>query len=75
VKGQTTFGACATLLKSTQHRRALRRKDRRFFRTGSSGEIWQRRLEKLKNGRWFGRFFGCFAVTDSFFCFSRDASR
>jgi hypothetical protein len=26
-------------------------------RIGSSGESWQHRLEKLKNGRWFGRFF------------------
>jgi hypothetical protein len=26
-------------------------------RTGSNGESWQRRLEKFKNGRWFGRFF------------------
>jgi hypothetical protein len=26
-------------------------------RIGSSAESWQRRLEKLKNGRWFGRFF------------------
>jgi hypothetical protein len=26
-------------------------------RIGGSAESWQRRMEKLKNGRWFGRFF------------------
>jgi hypothetical protein len=26
-------------------------------RIGSGAESWQRRLERLKNGRWFGRFF------------------
>jgi hypothetical protein len=32
-------------------------------RIGSSGESWQRRLEKLKNGRWFGRFFAASGQT------------
>jgi hypothetical protein len=26
-------------------------------RIGASAESWQLRLEKLRNGRWFGRFF------------------
>ena len=26
-------------------------------RIGSSAECWQRRIEKLGTGRWFGRFF------------------
>ena len=26
-------------------------------RIGGSAESWQRRMEKLRKGRWFGRFF------------------
>ena len=26
-------------------------------RIGNSADSWQRRMERLKNGRWFGRFF------------------